>query len=178
MKLRELIKFIKSDLRHHGGTSFSKRWYVYLTNPSFRLLLNYRIGKFYKSKKGKFWNFIAAYYKYKQITKRSCHISYKSEIGENIYFPHPTSIIIGDEVVIEGDARIYQHAMLGSHGRKGEKKGYPYFEKGVRIYSSVTIVGDIRIGENAVIGAKSLVRHSVEANTTVYGTPARKKKTD
>lgn len=175
MTVKELLRLIKSDMRYHGGTSFKKKWYVYLTNPSFRLLLNYRIGRFFKLKKGKFWNFIAAYYKYKQLTKRTSHISYNCEIGENIYFPHPISIMIGDGVIIEGNATIYQHAMLASHGRENEKRGYPYFEKGVKIFSSVTVVGDIRVGENAIIGAKSLVRHSVEANTTVYGIPARKK---
>lgn len=46
-------------------------------------------------------------------------------------------------------------------------------KKGTTIGSSVTLLGGITIGENAMIGAGSVVTKDVPANTVVAGNPAR-----
>ena len=46
-------------------------------------------------------------------------------------------------------------------------------KKGASIGSNATILCGIEIGENAVIGAGSVVTKNVEPNTTVKGNPAR-----
>lgn len=46
-------------------------------------------------------------------------------------------------------------------------------KKGASIGANTTILPGIMIGENAVIGAGSVVTKNVEANTTVIGNPAR-----
>jgi acetyltransferase-like isoleucine patch superfamily enzyme len=46
-------------------------------------------------------------------------------------------------------------------------------KKGASIGSGATLLGGIIVGENAVIGAGSVVTKDVAANTTVAGNPAR-----
>ena len=48
--------------------------------------------------------------------------------------------------------------------------------KGVSIGSGSTILCGIDIGENAMIGAGSVVTNNINAHTTVYGNPAKEKK--
>ena len=49
-------------------------------------------------------------------------------------------------------------------------------KKGVSVGSGSTIMCGIKIGENAVIGAGSVVTKDVKAFSTVFGNPAREKK--
>jgi acetyltransferase-like isoleucine patch superfamily enzyme len=44
---------------------------------------------------------------------------------------------------------------------------------GASIGSSVTLLSGITVGENAIVGAGSVVTHNVPANTIVAGNPAR-----
>jgi len=48
-------------------------------------------------------------------------------------------------------------------------------KKGASIGSNATILGGITIGENAIVGAGSVVTHDVPDNATVVGNPARLK---
>ena len=45
--------------------------------------------------------------------------------------------------------------------------------RGASIGSGVTLLGGITVGENAIVGAGSVVTRDVPANTTVAGNPAR-----
>ena len=44
----------------------------------------------------------------------------------------------------------------------------------VVLFSGVTIVGDITIGNNSLIGANSVLLKNVESNSTYAGIPAKK----
>jgi UDP-2-acetamido-3-amino-2,3-dideoxy-glucuronate N-acetyltransferase len=46
-------------------------------------------------------------------------------------------------------------------------------KRGASIGSGATLLGGITIGENAIVGAGSVVTKDVRANTTVVGNPAR-----
>lgn len=46
-------------------------------------------------------------------------------------------------------------------------------KRGASIGSSVTVLGGITVGENAIVGAGSVVTKDVPANTVVAGNPAR-----
>jgi acetyltransferase-like isoleucine patch superfamily enzyme len=46
-------------------------------------------------------------------------------------------------------------------------------KKGASVGSGATILGGITIGENAVVGAGSVVTHDIPANSVAMGNPAR-----
>lgn len=46
-------------------------------------------------------------------------------------------------------------------------------ENGVKICSGAVVIGPVRIGDNAVIGANAVVLTDVPKNTVVAGVPAK-----
>jgi serine O-acetyltransferase len=170
--LRQTITAIKNDLpqKKPGLLCFFKN---YIYNCGFRVLLNHRIGKYFFFNKFPFFRQIGLYYKVKLITKRNCDISYKAIIGANVRFPHPLGIVIGEGVVIKDNVKIWQQVTLGSHGKEGAVFSYPILNDNVKVFVGAKVLGGISIGENAIIGANSVVLKDVPSNTVVVGIPAR-----
>jgi serine acetyltransferase len=51
--------------------------------------------------------------------------------------------------------------------------GYPEIGNNVILYTNVTILGPVKIGENSVVGAHSLVLDSIPANCLAAGSPTK-----
>lgn len=92
----------------------------------------------------------------------------KCDIGVNVYFPHPQNIVIGEYVKIGNNCILYQDITIGQN--KGE---YPILGNNIIVYPGAKIFGDIRIGDNSVIGANSVVNKNFENNTVIGGNPGR-----
>lgn len=163
-----LYRTILKDLPKPKGSLLLKS---YITRqPSFRLLLNYRIGNYLYNSKGWCKSF-SSLYRVKMIQKRSCDISFQSNIGSHLKLPHPISIIIGADVVIGNNVTIYQNVTLGSHGKNSGKKEYPTIKDNVTIYAGCVIFGSVTIGENSIIGANTVVNKNIPPNSVAYGNP-------
>lgn len=172
MTIKELIQSIKWDLPK--GQGLLKTFLVfYFFNPTFRLLLNHRIGKFLYRRKSAAFRLFVGYYRRRMILKRHCDISYNCSIGKNLKLPHPIGIVIGDGVEIKDNVMIFQQVTFGSHGKKGVGKQYPVVEKGVKIFAGAKIIGGITIGENAIVGANAVVNIDVPANCIAVGIPCK-----
>ncbi|MBB5396056.1 MULTISPECIES: serine O-acetyltransferase [unclassified Mucilaginibacter] len=171
--LKATIAHIKSDIYNHGGVTFKKKVNVYLFNASFRLLLNYRIGRYLRQRRNFISNFILQRYEYRQVTKRNCYISFRASIGSNFRFAHPIGVIIGENVVIGDNVRIWQNVTLGSHGKKEQALIYPQIGNNVKIFAGAKLFGGITIGDGAAIGANAVVNTDVPANKTAVGIPAK-----
>lgn len=104
-----------------------------------------------------------------------CDVSPKASIANNVVFPHPIGIVIGDGVEIQENVVIYQNVTLGKKEKKGIP-GYPTVEKGTVIYPFSCIIGDIVLRENTVIGAGSIITKTTESGCTYCGVPAKKLK--
>lgn len=90
-----------------------------------------------------------------------------AQIGKNLSIPHYLSVVIGDGVHLGDDCQIYQCVTLG------QKNGmYPHVGNNVCIYPGAKIFGNIRIGDNVVIGANAVVTKDVPDNAVVGGVPA------
>ncbi|MGI2216186.1 serine O-acetyltransferase [Shewanella baltica] len=124
--------------------------------------------------KGRFYNFISLVCIKKINRKYSCYLSGKAIVGQNIKFPHPVGIVIGDGVSISDDVTIYQNVTLGA-ARVGEgvKGLYPKVGKDVVIFAGAKVIGNITIGDGAVIGANSVVTKDIPANVSAVGIPAK-----
>ena len=73
---------------------------------------------------------------------------------------------------IESEVSIYQGVTLGGKGFESGKR-HPNIKKGASIFAASTVLGDITVGENAIIAAGSLVLNDVIKNSTVAGVPAK-----
>ena len=94
-----------------------------------------------------------------------------AKLGKGIMLDHATGIVIGETTVVEDDVSIMQEVTLGGTGKEcGDR--HPKVRRGVLISAGAKILGNIEIGENAKIGAGSVVLKPVAAHTTVAGVPA------
>jgi acetyltransferase-like isoleucine patch superfamily enzyme len=101
-----------------------------------------------------------------------CKISSHSFICEGVTIED--EVFIGHGVMFINDS--WPRATDG-HGRVCAKGDWhcqrTRVRKGASIGSGATILGGITIGENAMVGAGSVVTRDVPAGTTVVGNPAR-----
>jgi len=96
----------------------------------------------------------------------SCDIGQK--LPRSTKLPHPMGIVIGGNVQFGENIRVYQNVTIGT-GFDSVK--YPTIEDSVTIYSGAAVIGDITVGEGAVIGANSVVIDDVPPDSTVVGAP-------
>jgi len=98
-----------------------------------------------------------------------------AKIGKNFFIDHGTGVVIGETTIIGNNVKIYQGATLGAlsfpkdeRGRiiKGGKR-HPTIEDNVTIYAEATILGDVVIGKDAVIGGNVWIKESVPPGVTV-----------
>lgn len=170
MMSSELFAQIKKDLDNKHGSNLICFFKKILLSNSFKLLLNYRIGRYFFIR----GNLLTCkFLQHRQIKRFSCQISYKAQIGTKLNLPHPIGIVIGDGVVIGDNVKIWQHVTLGSHGKKGEELKYPVVEDGVKIFAGSMIIGGVNVKKNSIVGGLSLVLSDVEINSKVAGIPAK-----
>ena len=161
---------VKSDLRACGGGTWNGGWCTALWSVAFQLLFSYRLARRFSAGKMKV---LCLPLKRFQYALCGSEISPQAVLGRGLHLPHPTGIVIGAGVVIEDDAWIFQQVTVGSHGRAGETLVYPSVGRGARIYAGAKVVGAVRVGPEAVVGANSVVLRDVPAGATVVGAPAR-----
>ncbi|PIN02281.1 Serine O-acetyltransferase [Handroanthus impetiginosus] len=95
-----------------------------------------------------------------------------AKIGCGIVFDHATGVVIGETAVIGNDVTILHNVTLGGTGKvHGDR--HPKIGDGVMIGAGAKVLGNIRIGEYAKIGAGSVVLREVSAQATAVGNPAR-----
>jgi len=92
-----------------------------------------------------------------------------AKIGENFLLPHASGIVIGGTAEIGHNVTMLHNVTIGSKRLTDGGKRHATIEDGVFISSQVTILGNITIGENARIGAGSIILANVPANATVTG---------
>jgi serine O-acetyltransferase len=108
-------------------------------------------------------------------TKTGIDIHPGAKIGKNFFIDHGTGVVIGETTVIGNNVKIYQGATLGAlsfpkdeRGRiiKGGKR-HPTIEDNVTIYAEATILGDVVIGKDTIVGGNVWIKESVPPGVTV-----------
>lgn len=76
--------------------------------------------------------------------------------------------------MIEDNVGLWQNVTLGSRSINDlSPEQYPRVRSGARIYAGAVVIGAVEIGENATVGANSVVLEDVAPGCTVAGVPAR-----
>ncbi len=103
---------------------------------------------------------------------RNCKISSHTFICEGVSIED--DVFIGHNVTFVNDKFPRATNKGGSLQTEDDWKVEPtVVKKGASIGSGATILGNITIGENAIVGAGSTVTRDVPANSVVAGNPAR-----
>ena len=95
-----------------------------------------------------------------------------ARIGKGIMLDHATGFVVGETATIGDNVSILQGVTLGGTG-KSEEDRHPKIGNGVLIGAHSVVLGNIKIGECARIGAGSVVVKEVPPRVTVAGVPAK-----
>lgn len=124
-------------------------------------------------KREHFW--LATIVRQRTEVKYGVFIHPKNHLGSGILFPHPGGIVIGENVSLGENCVIYQHVTIGGKSRIGTTSAqYPVIGDNVTIYAGAKVIGAVKIGDNAIIGANSVVTTDIEANCVYAGVPAKR----
>ncbi len=95
-----------------------------------------------------------------------------AQIGSSVFIDHGIGVVIGETAIVGDNVTIYQGVTLGGVSLERTKR-HPTICDGVVIGAGAKILGNITIGQNAKIGANSVVICSVPENSTAVGIPAK-----
>ena len=142
---------------------------VVLTYPGFHALFWHRWSHFLYRKRlfllakltAQFWRFLTG-----------IEIHPGAEIASGVFIDHGMGTVIGETAVVEEGVVLFQGVTLGGTGKDCGKR-HPTVLKGAMIAAHAQILGPITIGQNAKIGAGSVVLKDIPDNATAAGSPAK-----
>lgn len=105
-------------------------------------------------------------------------------LGKGIFIDHGTGVVIGETAVIGDNVRIYQGVTLGAVSFpknacgiliKGLRR-HPTIGSNVTIYSGASVLGDITIGDDSVVGGNVWLTESLPPGTKITALPPEHRK--
>ena len=98
-----------------------------------------------------------------------------AKIGNNFFIDHGAGVVIGETSVIGDNVKIYQNVTLGALSFPKDEKGniikgikrHPTLQNNVTVYSGATVLGDIVIGHDSIIGGNVWLTEGVKPNTSL-----------
>ena len=94
-----------------------------------------------------------------------------AKIGKCLFIDHGMGIVFGETCEIGDNCTIYHGVTLGGTGKDTGKR-HPTLGNNVLIGAGTKVLGPVYIGDNARIGAGSVVLRNLPANCTAVGVPA------
>ena len=103
----------------------------------------------------------------------------KAKIGKNLFIDHGMGVVIGETSEIGDNVTIYHNVTLGgiapsinSNDQRNIKR-HPTIEDEVVIGSGAQVLGPVRVGRCAKIGANAVVTKDVPEKAVMVGIPAK-----
>ena len=93
----------------------------------------------------------------------------RATLGSRLKLPHPNGVVIHEDAIIGDDCMIMQQVTIGMIGN-GE---VPVLGNGIYIGAGAKIIGKVKIGDGARIGANAVVTQDVPSGFTAVGVPAK-----
>ena len=170
-----IIQYIKEEIEvireRDPAIHSSAEVFLY---PSFKAIIRYRLAhKLYLKKH----YFFARWISQRTVRKTGIEIHPGATIGKGLFIDHGNGVIIGETAIIGDNVTLYQGVTLGGTGKEKGKR-HPTIKDNVMISAGAKVIGSFTVGENAKIGAGSVVVDEVPPNSTVVGIPGRVVKRD
>ena len=93
-------------------------------------------------------------------------------VGPGLLLDHATGVVIGETAVVGANVSLLHHVTLGGTG-VGAGDRHPKLGDGVLLGAGVAVLGPVRVGDCAKVGAGSVVLTDVPPRCTAVGVPAR-----
>jgi serine O-acetyltransferase len=165
--LRELWQWWAEDYRAH-----ERDW----TRPGFRAVAIHRFGNFrmqlgsrltQKALGPLYW----ACYRYVR-NHYGIELPYSVRLGRRVVIEHQGAIVIHGNSTLGDGCIIRQGVTLGNR-HLGEPFSAPILGRDVNVGAGAKLLGGIRIGDGAAIGANAVVLIDVPSGATAIGIPAK-----
>ena len=95
-----------------------------------------------------------------------------AKIGKCLFIDHGMGIVIGETAEVGDFCIIFHQVTLGGTGKQKGKR-HPTVGNNVLLSTGSKILGPIRIGDGAKVGANAVVLKDVPPKATAVGIPAR-----
>jgi serine O-acetyltransferase len=175
MRFREYRFLVRSDLhRYAGGSAASSFAYHLVLEPGFKHSFWMRTCAFAKARPLlRMWLFPLAWLVLRHHEhKYGISISYRTQVGSGLYIGHFGGIVVSPKAVIGKNCNLSQQVTLGTTNR-GERTGAPTIGDNVYIGPGSKVIGNVRVGDRAAIGANCVVTRDVPDDAVVVGVPGR-----
>jgi len=147
-----------------------------LTYPGVKAVFFHRIANFFSLAK---FDLIARIISQFSRFLTGIEIHPKAKIGKNLFIDHGMGVVIGETSEIGDNVTIYHMATLGgiapsinSNDQRNIKR-HPTIEDEVVIGSGAQVLGPVRVGRCAKIGANAVVTKDVPEKAVMVGIPAK-----
>lgn len=161
-----LLTLIKEDLRTHDNLLFEQGFWALAVHR----FGNWRMGIRWKLLRAPMSVLYRSLYR---IVEWTCGISlpYTVPVGRRVRIWHHSGMVLHARS-IGNDVHIRQNTTFGV-AHRGQNEALPVIEDGADIGCNVCVLGNVRIGTGAVVGAGSVVLTDVPPGTVAVGVPAR-----
>jgi serine O-acetyltransferase len=102
----------------------------------------------------------------------SSDIDPRASIHPTVEIPHATGVVIGETAVVGARSVIMPGVVVGARSWDSHDR-HAKIGADVVIGSGAVLLGPVRVGDGARIGANSVVLGDVDPGVTVIGSPAR-----
>ncbi len=142
---------------------------VLLTYPGVHALWGHRVSHWLWVKG---WRTTARVSSYANRFLTGIEIHPAAKIGQGVFFDHGMGIVIGETSEVGDGCTIYHGATLGGTSLQPGKR-HPTLGRNVVIGAGAKVLGPVTVGDNARVGANSVVLHDVPPGTVVVGVPGQ-----
>ena len=147
-----------------------------LTYPGVKAVFFHRIANFFNTAK---FDLIARIISQFSRFLTGIEIHPGAKIGKNLFIDHGMGVVIGETSEIGENVTIYHMVTLGgiapsinSNGQRNIKR-HPTIEDYVVIGSGAQVLGPVRVGRCAKIGANAVITKDVPEKAVMVGIPAK-----
>ena len=162
----ELARALKKQASDGGSPSIKEAVKAALTQDGYRVLLMSRIRE-----SARRWHVPGVNHALRLATTvlYSIEIGNDIELGEGIDFTHTLGTVIGGTSKVGARVKFMGNNTIGT----AKDNGCPVIEDDVVIGCGARVLGPIRIGRGAVIGANAVVLSDVPPGAIATGIPAK-----
>ena len=147
-----------------------------LTYPGVKAVFFHRIANFFSVAK---FDLIARIISQFSRFLTGIEIHPSAKIGKNLFIDHGMGVVIGETSQIGDNVTIYHMATLGgiapsinSNDQRNIKR-HPTIEDDVVIGSGAQVLGPVKVGRCAKIGANAVITKDVPEKAVMVGIPAK-----
>lgn len=172
---RAAWRLVASDLHRYAGRTGPRAFLRhYLFTPGFKYSTVMRLCGYARRRR------LTRYSIYLPLKALLLHYRYKygiaipdyTHVGPGLFINRFGNIMINGDAVIGANCNITHGAMLGQLNR-GPRKGSPVLGDEVFLAAGCKVIGNIRLGDRAAVGANAVVTKDVPDDGVVGGIPAK-----